>query len=158
MNTLPASDSPIRPPAATESPSFLRSDLAVVGLLTACIVAFFWKVLFTPAMFFYRDVFSYSYPHARFIQEICRLGQLPYWNPYLNFGEPVLANPNFLFFYPTTLFLIVLPAGFAYTLHYITHFGIAGVGTYCLARRWGQSRAAAFLAAFFFTFSGPVSS
>lgn len=134
----------------------MRSDSVVVGLLLACIVAFFWKVLFTPAMFFYRDVFSYSYPHARFIQEICRLGQLPYWNPYLNFGEPVLANPNFLFFYPTTLLLIALPINLAYTLHFVLHFVLGAVGTYLLARRWSQSPAAAFFASFVFAFSGPV--
>lgn len=156
MNTLPTSDSPDLSSAATESPSFIRSDFAVVSLLIVCIVAFFWKVLFTPAMYFYRDVFSYSYPHARFIQEICRLGQLPYWNPFLNFGEPVLANPNFLFFYPTTLLLIALPINLAYTLHFVLHFGLGAVGTYLLARRWSQSRAAAFFAAFVFAFSGPV--
>ena len=127
-----------------------------MGLLIACIVALFWKVLFTPAMFFYRDVFSYSYPHARFIQEMCRLGQLPYWNPYLNFGEPVLSNPNFLFFYPTALLLVALPINLAYTLHFVLHFVLGAVGTYLLARRWSQSRGAAFFAAFVFAFSGPV--
>jgi hypothetical protein len=78
MNTLPASDFPHPPEGLLEIPSFGRRDLATVGLLAGCVVLFFWKVLFTPAVFFYRDVFSYSYPHARFIQEICRLGQLPY--------------------------------------------------------------------------------
>ncbi len=156
MNTLPTSDSPDLSSAATENPSFIRSDFAVASLLTACIVAFFWKGLFTPTLFFYRDVFSYSYPHALFIQEICRLGQLPYWNPYLNFGEPVLANPNFLFFYPTTLLLIALPIDLAYTRHFVLHFVLGAVGTYLLARRWSQSPAAAFFAAFVFAFSGPV--
>ncbi len=133
-----------------------RRDAAAIALLVACLAAMFWRVLFTPAMFFYRDVFNYSFPHAQFIHELCRSGQLPYWNPYLNFGEPVLANPNFLFFYPSTLFLILLPPALAYTLHYVLHFAIAGAGTYLLARQWRQSRVAAFLAAFFFAFSGPV--
>src|SRR3989304_9859894 len=80
--------------------AFTRQDAAPVALLFASHVAMFWKVLFTPAMFFYRDVYNYSYPHARFIQQACRAGYLPYWNPFFNYGEPVLANPNFLFFYP----------------------------------------------------------
>ncbi len=116
----------------------------------------FWRVLFTPAMFFFRDVFSYSYPHAQFIREACRAGYLPYWNPTLNFGEPVLANPNFLFFYPSTLLFVALPLDLGYTLHYILHFMLAGVGAYGLARRWGQSRLAAFFVGFVFSFSGPV--
>ncbi|HEV2176553.1 MAG TPA: YfhO family protein [Terriglobia bacterium] len=138
------------------SPVFRRRDLLSIAILIASIVAMFWRVIFTPAMFFYRDVFNYTYPTARFIHEMCRHGQLPYWNPYLNYGEPLLANPNFLFFYPYTLVIVLLPAAFAYTMHYIAHFAIAAVGTYCLARRWAQSRAAAFVAAFFFIFSGPV--
>jgi hypothetical protein len=107
-------------------------------------------------MFFFRDIFNYTYPHAQFIQESCRQGQLPYWNPYLNLGQPLLANPNFLFFYPYTLFIILLPIGFAYTMHYLLHFAVAATGTYWLARRWRQSTTAAFFAALIFTFSGPV--
>lgn len=127
-----------------------------MALLVGSLVAMFWKVIFTPAMFFYRDVFNYSYPHAHFIHEACRQGFLPYWNPYLNYGEPVMANPNFLFFYPTTLLIILLPVDFAYTLHYIIHFSLGAVGVYWLARAWGQSRGAALFAAFVFAFSGPV--
>jgi hypothetical protein len=134
--------------------AFGRPDVAPLAILVGCVLAMFWKVLFTPAMFFYRDV--YSYPHARFIQEACRQGFLPYWNPYLNYSEPVLANPNFLFFYPSIFLLIVLPIDLAYTLHYVLHFAVAAVGTYGLARRWGLSRGAAFFAGFVFTFSGPV--
>ncbi len=133
-----------------------RADAVAIALLISGLVAVFCKVIFTPAMFFFRDVFNYSYPHARFIQEACRQGTLPYWNPYVNFGEPVLANPNFLFFYPFTPLLILLPIDLAYTLHYVVHFAVAAVGTYCLARAWGQSRMAAIFAAFAFAFSGPV--
>jgi hypothetical protein len=116
----------------------------------------FWKVIFTPSMLFYRDVANYTYPTARFIHEICRQGFLPYWNPFLNYGQPLLANPNALFFYPYTLLIILLPIDLAYPLHYVTHFALAGIGAYLLARRWEQSRMAAFFAAFVFTFSGAV--
>lgn len=136
--------------------TFDRRDAVAAGALVACLMALFWRVVFTSAMFFYRDVLDYSYPHARFIHDSIRHGALPYWNPYLNFGQPVLANPNFLFFYPYTLFIALLPVDFAYTMHYVVHFALAAVGTYWLARRWGQSRAAAFFAGFVFAFSGPV--
>lgn len=152
--TASPNSSPSRGPAA--GPLFSRADLAPVLLLLTAPVAYFSKVLFTPALFFYRDVFNYSYPHARLIQEACRHATLPYWNPYWNYGEPVLANPNFLFFYPSTLLLILLPIDLAYTLHYVLHFALAAVGAYALARRWNQSRAAAFFAGFVFAFSGPM--
>jgi hypothetical protein len=116
----------------------------------------FWRVLFTSAMFFYRDIYNYTYPSARFIHELCRQGFLPYWNPYLNYGQPVLANPNLLFFYPYTLLIVLFPVEAAYTLHFLVHFALAGIGTYLLARVWGQTRLAGFFAAFIFMFSGPV--
>lgn len=146
----------LAPHGADAPQPFHRADAIPLAALLAAHVAMFWRVLFTPAMFFFRDVFAYSYPHARFIREACLAGHIPYWNPSLNFGEPILANPNFLFFYPSTVLLVALPLDLGYTLHYVLHFMLAGVGTYGLARCWGQSRLAAFFAAFVFSFSGPV--
>ena len=160
MTEIPASEpnAPASPRPADSGviPSLDRTDLALLALLVACVVGMFWRVLFTSDMFFFRDIFNYTYPHAQFIQESCRRGQLPCWNPYLNFGQPLLANPNFLFFYPYTLFIILLPINLAYTMHYVLHFAVAAIGAYLLGRRWGQSYTAAFFAAFVFTFSGPV--
>lgn len=127
-----------------------------MAILVASVVAMFWKVVFTPAMFFYRDVCNYTYPSTQLMRELCRQGTLPYWNPYLNFGQPMLGNPNLLFFYPYTLLLILLPFDLGFTLHFVLHFALAGIGTYLLARTWRQSCLAAFFAAFIFVFSGPV--
>ena len=160
MSKTSQSGLPATVPAPSKDGTVARSldrlDIAAIGLLVAGLLGMFWRVIFTSEMFFYRDVFNYTYPHARFIHDMCRQGQLPYWNPFLNYGQAVLANPNFLFFYPDTLLLVALPIDFAYTFHYIAHFALAGVGTYLLARRWTQTRTAAFLSAFFFAFSGPV--
>src|SRR6516162_1557786 len=133
-----------------------KQDVRVLLLLAACVVALFWKACFTHAMFFYRDVFNYTYPTARLMHELCRQGQLPYWNPYVNYGQELLANPNFLFFYPSTLAIVLLPVDFAYTMHYVFHFILGAIGVYWLGRRWHQSRAGALTAALFFVFSGPV--
>ena len=81
-------------------------------------------------MLFYRDILNQSYPLACLIHQICRSGRLPYWNPYLNFGQPILANPNALFFYPTTLLIVLLPARLAFRLHFVLHFMLAAAGTY----------------------------
>lgn len=156
MATIPSDTSlEARDPTATRG-RFGPCDWAAVGLLALSMVGMFWKVVFTSAMFFYRDVYNYTFPNARFIHDICRQGFLPYWNPYLNYGQPVLANPNLLFFYPFTLLIVLLPVNIAFTLHFIVHFALAGIGVYVLARSWGQSFPAAFFAAFVFMFSGPV--
>jgi len=137
------------------SPLTRRDGLAVV-LIVACLVGMFWKVVFTSAMFFYRDVYNYTFPNARLIHDLCRQGFLPYWNPYLNYGQPLLANPNLLFFYPFTLLIVLLPIDAAFTLHFVGHFAWAGIGVYVLARTWGQSYRGAFFAAMVFMLSGPV--
>jgi hypothetical protein len=143
-------------PSLKVGPPLDRVDLALAAILALGALAMLWKVIFTPSMLFFRDVFSYTYPSTRFIQEMCRHGALPYWNPYLNYGQPLLENPNLLFFYPYTLIIILLPIDLAYPLFYVIHFALAGTGTFLLARRWGQSRQAAFFAGFVFAFSGPV--
>jgi hypothetical protein len=137
-------------------PALNRVDWALAAVLALGSLAMLWKVVFTPSMLFIRDIFNYTYPSTRLIQELCRHGAWPFWNPYLNYGQPLLENPNLLFFYPYTLLIILLPIDLAYPLFYVLHFALAGVGTYLLARRWGQSRQAAFFAAFIFAFSGPV--
>lgn len=133
-----------------------KLDLAAILLLIAALVAMFWRVVFTSAMFFYRDIYNYTFPSAKFIHDICHRGFLPYWNPYLNYGQPVLANPNLLFFYPFTLLIVLLPVNLAFTLHFLVHFALAGIGVYVLARSWGQTVQGAFFAAIVFMFSGPV--
>ena len=143
-------------PALDNSTPFDRLDWALAAVLALGALAIFWKVIFTPSMLFIRDITNYTYPSARFIQEMCRHSALPYWNPYLNYGQPLLENPNLLFFYPYTLFIILLPIDFAYPFFYVVHVALAGIGTYLLARRWGQSRAGAFFAGSVFAFSGPL--
>jgi hypothetical protein len=147
----------LRQPRLSEAYPFPdRKDYYALAILAAAVALMFWKVLFTSQMLFYRDILNQSYPLARLIHEICRGGSLPWWNPYLNFGQPILENPNALFFYPTTLLIVLLPVRIAFQLHFVLHFLLAAVGAYCLARRWRQSHLAAFFAALFFVFSGPV--
>ena len=143
-------------PALEPRTSDLRFDIAAVAVIVATLFAIFWKVTFTSAMFFYRDVYNYTFPSARLIHDLCRQGFLPYWNPYLNYGQPVLANPNLLFFYPFTLLIILLPINIAFTLHFLVHFAWAGIGVYLLARSWGQTYWGALCAAIVFMLSGPV--
>jgi hypothetical protein len=158
INMMPVhSDTSLTTDSAAITPPLLtRADFAAVLLLVVSLIGMFWKVLFTSAMFFYRDISNYTYPTAYLIRELCRHGSLPYWNPYLNYGQPVLANPNLLFFYPSTLLILLLPFDLAYSLHYVLHFALAAIGVYLLARRWGQSCLAAFFAGFIFVFSGQV--
>src|SRR5208282_6316279 len=134
MTQIHSDPSPEAPDAAVSPVPFTRADAAAVVLLIGSLAGMFWKVVFTSAMFFYRDIYNYTFPSARFIHDLCHQGFLPYWNPYLNYGQPVLANPNLLFFYPFTLLIVLLPVDVAYTMHFLVHFALAGIGVYLLAR------------------------
>jgi hypothetical protein len=133
-----------------------RGDILPIGVICGCVLAMFWRIVFTSDKLFFRDIFNFSYPLARFIHDVVRHGQLPYWNPYYNWGQHVLSDPNAMFFYPSTLFIVLLPVKFAFAMHFVMHFAWAGVGAYVLARRWGQRRDAALFAALFFALSGPL--
>lgn len=137
-------------------PPLERHDILPIVIICAVVVAMFWRIVFTSDKLFFRDIFNFSYPLARFVHDTVRQGQLPYWNPYYNWGQHVLSDPNAMFFYPSTLFIALLPVNFAFAMHFVFHFAWAGVGTYVLARRWGQRRDAALFAALFFALSGPL--
>jgi hypothetical protein len=156
MTLIHSDTSPEARDRTKEPGLFTRRDAMAVALLVASLVGMFWRVIFTSAMFFYRDVYNYTFPSARLIHDLCRQGFLPYWNPYLNYGQPLLANPNLLFFYPFTLLMVLLPIDIAFTMHFLAHFAWAGIGVYVLARSWGQTYLGAFFAAIIFMLSGPV--
>ncbi len=156
MTLIHPDTSPEASDRTLEPGPFTRRDALAVAVLVASLVGMFWKVVFTSAMFYYRDVYNYTFPSARLIHDFCRQGFLPCWNPYLNYGQAVLANPNLLFFYPFTLLIVLLPINIAFTMHFLVHFALAGIGVYVLARSWGQTYLGAFFAAIVFMLSGPV--
>ncbi len=135
MTSIHSDTSPDACDRTQEPGLFTRKDAVAVSLLVAVLVGMFWRVIFTSAMFFYRDVYNYTFPSARLIHDLCRQGFIPYWNPYLNYGQPVLANPNLLFFYPFTLLMVLLPIDIAFTMHFLVHFALAGIGVYVLPQK-----------------------
>jgi hypothetical protein len=84
-------------------------------------------------------------------------GAWPVWDPFLGFGQPLLANPgNQVLYPPTWLNLLFLPET-CLTLYVLGHLVWAGLGTYALARLdLGLSRWAAWLAAAAWMASGPL--
>src|SRR5438034_3932926 len=83
-------------------------------------------------------------------------GSFPLWNPYVYLGQPMLANPNYMAFYPTNLFHLFLPFNYAFKLHFIVHPILGGLGLYFLQRRLGIRALAAFGGSLVYQFSGPV--
>jgi hypothetical protein len=76
------------------------------------------------------------------------------WDPTLWTGMPESYSPFGRYYPPTRLLLALFPLGLAFSLNYVLHHALAGLGTYLLIRTCGFGRASAWLAAMVFGFSG----
>lgn len=81
-------------------------------------------------------------------------GQLPFWNPYVFCGYPLLGVLQTGFFYPLSALYYVLPFNLAFNYYITTHYFLAAVFMYWLVRHFGLSRASSLLSAMVFCFSG----
>ncbi len=132
----------------------IETDVFWVFLLVGLNVGFFGDALFTNKTFFVRDVSFFHYPLKRLVTEAYSQGHWPLWNPYIQLGQPLLANPNAMALYPTQILFQLLPFELAFDLHFVLHCTLAGIATFYLARALGASRHAAFLSALIYNFSG----
>ncbi len=131
---------PVNPPARR------RADLVALLALSALVVAFCWKLIFTDLIIARGDLFNYFYPYRDYAAFALREGRLPLWNPYLFMGAPFLANSQAGFFYPLNLIASWLDVTRAINLSIAAHVWIACLGAYALARkRLGASIPAAWL-------------
>jgi hypothetical protein len=82
------------------------------------------------------DAFSDNFPNKFFLSESLRSGFMPLWNPYLNFGFPIYADPGFAFWNPITWIFAVIAGYNAYTLtvEVLLYIYIAGAMMYRLGR------------------------
>ncbi len=79
---------------------------------------------------------------------------LPRWDPWLHGGQPVLSNPHYAAWYPTTWLLLLVPPHVALQWALLLHAALAFAGAWRLARRWGCGPPARAFAALAFTGSG----
>jgi hypothetical protein len=128
--------------------------LCLLGL--AGLVAWvFRSPLFEGTVLYKRDIhLLYQSQMETFVRAVAG-GSWPVWDPGIAAGQPLLANPEAQIAYPMTWLNLVLRPWTYYTLYATSHVLFGGAGLYRLARRWGMSRAAAFVASGLFLLSGP---
>jgi hypothetical protein len=137
--------------------SWLRNpDIWAPGLLVLLGVFFFSDLLFSSKNFFFRDILNFHYPLRRVLIDSYARGEFPLWNPFIYLGQPMLANPNYMAFYPTNLLHLFLPFNYAFKFHFILHPILAGVGLYFLQRRLSLPPMPSLLGAVAYEFSGAV--
>jgi hypothetical protein len=154
----------------------IAEALIVAGLMLLPLL--FWWRLWVPdpadrAVIPSGDFYSQYYPLQLFGARALADGRLPSWNPYINAGQPGLADIQTGFFYPPNLLtnLVLALSGLSFgpgilTGQVIFHFSLASLFTYLFvrhrARRAGSSLGAARFAgsvsAIAFTYAGYLTS
>ncbi|MBP7866706.1 MAG: YfhO family protein [Acidobacteria bacterium] len=113
-------------------------------LLALLLAALFLPVLRGSDSLFARDLFNFHYPLWKATADSFRTsGEIPLWNPLLNFGQNAAGNPNYLLFYPPAWIRFVLEPLAALNLFIVLHLFLGGLAFRALLRRWGADGAAA---------------
>ncbi|MBI3934460.1 MAG: YfhO family protein [Acidobacteria bacterium] len=131
------------------------------GFLLGLSVLFYWKILFTNEAMFPWDAADYFYPTFGFVQEQLRHLRIPFWDPYVLSGYPIIGDIQAEIFYPPNWLLVLLSpfSSLPYRLvelQEILHLAMAGLFLYLLAREYVESETAALLGGVLFTFSGAM--
>ncbi len=125
------------------------------GALFALLVCGVYSdALFSRRNFGGRDLLAYNLPMEHAVHDAWSRGRLPAWMTEVSGGRPLLPNPNAGALYPLRPILALFSFPLAMRLFPLFHWALAGVGLFCLARSFGASRAAAWVAAVTYAFSG----
>lgn len=129
--------------------------LAAVGLL-ALVLFVAREAVLLGRVFYQRDLHLQWYGQIEALVGALHGGAWPLWDPLVDFGRPLLANANNQLFYPPTWLNLVLRPERYFTLFFVAHVWLAGLGLFALARRYGVSPPAAFVGAAIFVAGGPL--
>ena len=135
--------------------AWVREPLTAAAL-AVFVTLFFGDILFAGFNLYIRDVARTYYPERRVIAEILRSGTFPFWNPYVNGGQPLAANPAYAVFYPIQWLVGHGTFRNAFHLVVVLHFPLAAVGMYLLTRSLGARRVVAWLAGLTYALGGPM--
>ena len=118
----------------------------------------FWPMMTGRTVCGFRDSAYLYYPLFQWIDAQWASGEIPLWNPYCNYGMPVVGDGSTSVFYPGKLifFCRFLSYPSRYGIYLAMHIPIAAWGTYFLARTSRASKAGATLAAVGYAFGGAV--
>ncbi len=124
--------------------------------LAAVVAALFKDILFRGHALCERDIYSMVYPQLASFAHCIFAGSWPVWDPYVGFGQPMLANPGAQVLYPWTWLALLSSPEPYYTAYVTIHLFFSGIGTYALSRRLGLSGGGSLTAAALWIGSGPL--
>ncbi len=142
--------------AARRPRAAILAGLGAGVLLALFVLALYARLLFTNRVLAGGDIQLYFYAYWEYVAATLREGRLPFWNPYLFLGAPLLANPQTAVLYPLHWPLIWLPVTKQIYWSAALHTWLLALGGYALLRRWGYGFAPALMTGLVLAGSGFV--
>lgn len=131
-------------------------ELLILTALVCTVTLFFLDILLAGLNLYIRDVARTYYPERRVVAEILRHGEFPFWNPYVNGGQPLAANPGYEVFYPPQWLLTMGSFRDAFHLVIVLHYPLAAAGMFLLLRALGVRPLVACFGGFSYALGGPM--
>jgi hypothetical protein len=128
--------------------------------ITYCLLlGFFLGIAYLPLSSFLfavkNDALIANFPPKYFFSAALHAGHWPLWNPYMNFGLPMYADPGFAFWHPLTFLFGALGYNiWLLSVEILVYLWLGGIFMYFLGRYLGHSRKTAFLIAAMFMCCG----
>lgn len=146
----------VHPRAERGTRAAILAGLGAGALLALFVLALYARLLFTNRVLAGGDIQLYFYAYWEYVAVTLREGRLPFWNPYLFLGAPLLANPQTAVLYPLHWPLIWLPVTKQIYWSAALHTWLLALGGYALLRRWGYGFAPALMTGLVLAGSGFV--
>ncbi|HTS43130.1 MAG TPA: hypothetical protein VMH01_01960, partial [Puia sp.] len=123
------------------------------------LLAFFLIIAYLPLSSFLfslkNDALTDNFPNKYFFSAALQSGHLPLWNPYINFGLPLYADPGFAFWHPLTwLFGFIGYNVYLLTIEVLLYIWLAGVFMYELGKYLKHHLSVCFLMAIMYMCCG----
>jgi hypothetical protein len=118
-----------------------KRDLVLAGACLAVLAALLAPALASPgrALANFGDLYAFHLPLRVLCASRLQAGQLPFWNPYIFAGVPLLADLQAATFYPGSLLFPLLPALWAFSWTVFLHLAWAALGAHLFLRKEGFS-------------------
>ena len=138
----------------------LKTDLVIewVGpvFLVALATFFHLQTLFFDSTWFFQDTGFYYYPLKIVSVDALSCGVMPFWMSRADFGVPLFGNLTLGHCYPTTVLYFIFDRITALNIEIYLHHVLAMLAVYFLCLSILRKKAAAFLGAVSFGFSGVI--
>ena len=139
---------------APGAPSGARGDGWLHAAWVAGVAAYFAPAWATGRVLAFGDALNQDLPLRVLAAQGLLAGELPFWNPWVFAGQPLLAAIQVGVFFPGNVFFLALPPAEAMNAAVVAAVAWAGAGMIAFARALGLARPAAVAGALVFALGG----